>query len=190
MGNSRSLRRGLQKRNVYLAEKTGRIKHELAMQMVAERVKTDAEFAKDVLKVTGGIIRPDIKKDAEATISASMTETLGEKLDKMPPEDKQKVLDSIAMEGAVSCAYEGIDISPKDLAIKSNDGDVIATKSDIMDAIHNHRVESTRQIDQLLVGGDKNHEMVPEQTDGGGIRLVHPTSLPDYPRDGEILYGA
>lgn len=150
MGNGRSLRRGLQKRNVYLAEKTGRVKHELAMQMVAERVKTDVEFAKDVLKVTGGILRPDIKKDAEATISASMEIT-----------------------------------SSKDLVVRDSDKNIIATKSDIMDAIHNHRVESTRQVNQLLVGGDKTHEMVPEQTDGGGIRLVHPTSLPDYPRDGE-----
>lgn len=36
----------------------------------------------------------------------------------------------------------------------------------------------------MLVGGDRTHELVPVQTDGGGIRLVSPTHLPDYPRDG------
>jgi hypothetical protein len=36
-----------------------------------------------------------------------------------------------------------------------------------------------------IVGGDLTHEMVPVQTDGGGEILVHPTELPDSPRDGK-----
>jgi hypothetical protein len=37
----------------------------------------------------------------------------------------------------------------------------------------------------ILGNGDQTHEMVEILEDGGGTRLVHPTELPDYPRDGE-----
>ncbi len=33
--------------------------------------------------------------------------------------------------------------------------------------------------------GDKTYTMHAVQTDGGGVRLVHETELPDYPRDGK-----
>ena len=33
--------------------------------------------------------------------------------------------------------------------------------------------------------GDLTHTMVPVQTDGGDVILVHETDLPDYPRDGD-----
>jgi hypothetical protein len=39
--------------------------------------------------------------------------------------------------------------------------------------------------DEPYRGGDRTHESVPMQTDGGGIILVEPTELPNYPRDGE-----
>ena len=33
--------------------------------------------------------------------------------------------------------------------------------------------------------GDKTYQMHAVQEDGGGVRLVHETELPDYPRDGK-----
>jgi hypothetical protein len=36
-----------------------------------------------------------------------------------------------------------------------------------------------------LLNGDRTHELVPIQTDGGGTILVEPTELLDYPRDGD-----
>lgn len=69
MGNSRKLRRQLNRKSVEIANKVQLKKHELAMQMVADRVKYDAEFAADVLKIAGETLRPDIKKDAEETIA-------------------------------------------------------------------------------------------------------------------------
>jgi len=66
MGNRAA--RKLDPYRVALAQRTARAKHELAMKMVAERVKVDAEFAADVLKIAGETLRPEIRKDAEETI--------------------------------------------------------------------------------------------------------------------------
>lgn len=69
MSKKTSARRKLDPIRVQMAEKTQRVKHDLAMKMVAERVKIDAEFAADVLKIGGENLRADIRKDAEATIA-------------------------------------------------------------------------------------------------------------------------
>lgn len=68
MGKARSASRHLDPYRVELAKRTALAKHELAMQMVAERVKTDAEFASAVLKLAGEGLREEIKKDALETI--------------------------------------------------------------------------------------------------------------------------
>jgi hypothetical protein len=68
MGKSRTAGRKLDPVRVQMAQRTQLAKHELAMKMVAERVKVDAEFAADVLKVAGEGLRPEIRKDAEETI--------------------------------------------------------------------------------------------------------------------------
>ena len=68
MSKKRSASRKLDPIRVQMAEKTQRVKHDLAMKMVSERVKVDAEFAADVLKIAGDTLREDIKKDALATI--------------------------------------------------------------------------------------------------------------------------
>jgi hypothetical protein len=69
MGKSRTAGRKLDPVRVQMAQRTQLAKHELAMKMVAERVKVDAEFAADVLKVAGEGLRPEIRKDAEETIA-------------------------------------------------------------------------------------------------------------------------
>jgi hypothetical protein len=69
MGKMKSAMRKLDPVRVQMAQKVQAAKHELAMKMVAERVKTDAEFAADVLKVAGDGLRPEIRKDAEETIA-------------------------------------------------------------------------------------------------------------------------
>ena len=68
MGKMKSAMRKLDPVRVQMAQKVQAAKHELAMKMVAERVKTDADFAADVLKVAGEGLRPEIRKDAEETI--------------------------------------------------------------------------------------------------------------------------
>jgi hypothetical protein len=68
MSKSRSAIRKLDPYRVSLAQKTAQAKHELVMTMVHERVKVDAEFAEAVLRVAGDGLRPEIKKDAEATL--------------------------------------------------------------------------------------------------------------------------
>ena len=69
MSKSKSAGRKLDPYRVRIAQKVERTKHELAMQMVADRVKTDPEFAADVLKIGGTNLREDIKKSAQETIT-------------------------------------------------------------------------------------------------------------------------
>lgn len=71
MGNLKS-RKKLDPIRVAMAEQTQKVKHELAMKMVLERVKTDAEFAKDVLYIGGENLREDIKNAAQETIKKSL----------------------------------------------------------------------------------------------------------------------
>jgi hypothetical protein len=113
MGKSKAGRK-LDPYRVALAERTARMKHELAMKMVAERVKVDAEFAADVLKIAGETLREEIKQDAKDTILRAMN-----------------------------------------------------------------------SVNVPIVGGDTTDQLVPEQTDGGGVILVRPTELPTAVKDGQ-----
>lgn len=117
-----SMKRKLNQGRVQMAKRTELAKHELAMKMVAERVKTDAEFAADVLRVAGDGLREEIKKDALETIARA----------------NAKVIESLTPIG---------------------------------------------DVDGIPILGDRTHELVPVQTDGGGDILVEPTSLLDYPKD-------
>jgi hypothetical protein len=76
MGKAKSAARKLNPMRVAMAQRTARMKHELAMKMVAERVKTDAEFAADVLRIAGETLREEIKKDAHETIARANAEKL------------------------------------------------------------------------------------------------------------------
>lgn len=69
MSKKSSAGRKLDPIRVEMAKKVERARHELAMKMVSERVKVDAEFAADVLKIGGETLREDIKKDALETIA-------------------------------------------------------------------------------------------------------------------------
>lgn len=42
----------------------------------------------------------------------------------------------------------------------------------------------TKPAPKMILGGDTTDNLVPEETDGGGTRLVRPVDLPDYPKDG------
>lgn len=77
MSKKSSAGRKLDPIRVEMAKKVERARHELAMKMVSERVKVDAEFAADVLKIGGETLREDIKKDALETIAKTKAETLG-----------------------------------------------------------------------------------------------------------------
>ena len=68
MGKLKSAGRKLDPRRVQMAEQAFYFKHELAMKMVHERVKKDADFAADVLKVARNNLRPEILEDARKTV--------------------------------------------------------------------------------------------------------------------------
>lgn len=106
MSKKHSALRKLDPIRVQMAERTQRAKHELAMKMVAERVKVDAEFAADVLKVAGDGLRPEIRKDAEETIAKSKQPTVYLENDPSNPEAVK-----IAIEVANSLPSEIIDES-------------------------------------------------------------------------------
>lgn len=69
MGNLRSFRRKLNEKNVWVANEVQRKKVELAKKFVEDKVKTDADFARDVLAAVGENLPADIKKSAEETIA-------------------------------------------------------------------------------------------------------------------------
>jgi hypothetical protein len=82
MSKSKSASRKLDPYRVQMAQRLQAKKHELAMEMVADRVRKDAEFAADVLKIAGDTLREDIKKDALETIAKAKTQALVDKWDK------------------------------------------------------------------------------------------------------------
>lgn len=86
MSKLKSLARKMNPVRVRMAEQTALAKHELAMKMVAERVKIDAEFAADVLRVAGEGLREGIKKDALETIARAEQEKGTGALLENPPE--------------------------------------------------------------------------------------------------------
>jgi hypothetical protein len=100
---------------VAIALKVQQAKHELAMKMVAERVKIDAEFAKDVLKIGGDNLREDIKLAAQATIEVSKSPAIivvdESKLEKIDPKifgdtDKPIALSKIILGESHKCDCE------------------------------------------------------------------------------------
>lgn len=102
MSKKSSAGRKLDPIRVEMAKKVERARHELAMKMVSERVKVDAEFAADVLKIGGETLREDIKKDALETIAKHNGEIVeqlkptGQTIDGVPvlatPENANQVL--------------------------------------------------------------------------------------------------
>ena len=96
-----------------MAKRTQAVKHELAMKMVSERVKIDAEFAADVLKIAGDTLREDIRKDAEQTIANHNVTVI------KTPEDLEKAPEAIKMAVEASkCLgkasyYTGLDVDVK-----------------------------------------------------------------------------
>ena len=69
MGNLRSPKRKLNEKNVWIAQEVQRKKIDLAKKFVEERIKADAEFAKDVLAAVGENLPAEIKKLAEETVA-------------------------------------------------------------------------------------------------------------------------
>jgi len=168
MGNSRRLRRQLNKKSVEIANNLQLKKHELAMQMVAERVKRDAEFAADVLKIGGELLRADIKRDAEETILRQNKETL-------PSENDPSITDD-DLETALKQHCIGKGNAIPDVRSEVIEGII---KTEILDAIKKHRETSTEQLENVpeairIANGDRTHELVSETTDGGKEILVEP----------------
>lgn len=104
MSKKTSFGRKLDPIRVEMAKKVERARHELAMKMVSERVKVDAEFAADVLKVGGLNLREDIKKDALETIAKANRPKIYLENDASNPEAIK-----IAMETAKTFPSEIID---------------------------------------------------------------------------------
>ena len=69
MGSLRKLKRHLNEKSVWVAQEVQQKKVELAKKFVEERIKTDVEFAKDVLTAVGKNLPEDIKKIAEETVA-------------------------------------------------------------------------------------------------------------------------
>lgn len=78
------MRRKLKRENVYAASDVAVARHEVAMNLVAERVKTDAEFAALVIQAGQGKLRPEILKDANDTIARTNALSQGVVLDDKP----------------------------------------------------------------------------------------------------------
>jgi 3-oxoacyl-ACP reductase-like protein len=160
MSNYGSFRRKLNAKNVWIAEEVRRKKLEIAKHFVEEKVKTDPEFARDVLTALGVNLPPEIKKAAEATLKAHAK--------KVNEEEYQK----------------GIGLSAQALA-DTIDNDIlnkmISEGSKVV-------IEKTTGIGTSCCGHQcgchSDDGMVQVQSDGGGIHLVHETELPDYPMDG------
>lgn len=68
MGTLRTLSRKLKQENVWFAKKISKERNEILKSLVEERVKTDYEFAQDVLKAVGNDLPENIKKAAEETV--------------------------------------------------------------------------------------------------------------------------
>lgn len=84
MGSLRTAQRKLKEKNVWIAYETDRKKVKFLQMLVEEKVKRDAEFAKDVLKAVGENLPKEIKEAAEATIARE--EAVSEKIEEMKQE--------------------------------------------------------------------------------------------------------
>lgn len=72
----RSLRRKLNADKVFIAEQVAQKRVEIVKKFVEERVKTDAEFAADVLKAVGEDLPENIRELAEETLKNHTKEKL------------------------------------------------------------------------------------------------------------------
>jgi len=84
MGSLRTAQRKLKEKNVWIAQETDRKKVKFLQMLVKEKVKQDAEFAKDVLKAVGENLPKEIKEAAEATIAKE--NAVSEKIEEMKQE--------------------------------------------------------------------------------------------------------
>ena len=69
MGSLRTAQRKLKEKNVWIAQETEKQKIKFFQRLVEEKVKKDAEFAKDVLAAVGENLPEEIKKAAEETVA-------------------------------------------------------------------------------------------------------------------------
>lgn len=162
--------RNLDPARVRMAENVQRAKHELAMRMVSDRVKKDAEFAADVLRIAGETLREDIKKDARETI-ARAKETL--------PSDVDDSVTSKELENALT---QGVIIhhqNGKTEILQKNDPKLPEAIKIAMEASDNF---PETIIDEEVPLGDGFYAV---KSDGGGEHIVHETELPSFPKDGE-----
>ena len=70
MSNSRSLRRKLDPKKVWLAQQVAEEKIKIARQVVIERAKKDAAFAAEVLKAVGDNLPKEIREACEESVKA------------------------------------------------------------------------------------------------------------------------
>jgi formate dehydrogenase maturation protein FdhE len=73
MGSMRTARRKLKEKNVWIAQETDRQKVKFLQRIVEEKVKKDAEFAKDVLAAVGDNLPKEIKEAAEKTVAEEIS---------------------------------------------------------------------------------------------------------------------
>ena len=69
MSSLSSFKRNLKEKNVWIAKEVLRKNIEIAQKYVENRVKTDVQFAKNVLEIAGDNLPAEIKKLAEETIT-------------------------------------------------------------------------------------------------------------------------
>lgn len=76
MSSLSSFKRKLNAKRTWIATEVQRKKTELAQKFVEEKVKTDPEFARDVLTAVGDNLPPDIKKAAEETVARELNKVV------------------------------------------------------------------------------------------------------------------
>jgi len=170
MGKLKSAGRKLDPRRVQMAEQAFYAKHELAMKIVHERVKKDAEFAADVLKVARENLRPEILKDAQETVAKAKAETnrLVEKWSKTGLMDGVK--DNLTQ--AVLLESEEKQLLPEDLdRLKAN----MEHEGGIGNAIGRHVLETGTLPDSLKpvnVSVPVTPEVIPDEKLREGLRKL------------------
>jgi hypothetical protein len=211
MSKLKSAARKLNPYAVKTAMQMERIRHELAMTMVAERVKEDAEFAAAVLKVAGEHLREEIKKDAEATIAKAKIVSEGSALVEERRNEPSVALDNV-LNADNGSTLPIIDIK-EDVLNKMADEEVKSLVTNFPLTIDKSKAQALVEKWEkttLLDSGSLNNETaillesepyvpienqdiplgngeVAVQSDGGGMVIVPETHLPDYPIDGIFM---
>lgn len=160
MSKLSGLRRKLNPQRVEFAQHIANEKIRIAREVVIERAKKDKKFAEEIIKMGEAII-PEIRKACEESINSVPTNESFKEQTKALVEkwDKTELLEGIKD-----------DLNPPKMSviIESQPKQIIEKKCCVGPSC----------------GCDKTDELVPYQTDGGGIVLKHPTEMLDYPRDG------